>query len=168
MATTNRAFGLRAVDEPDIELEVFEDPIDRLFPRLPNIVSRRGHRALKIVVRVQGTEVIQPEATSVKIDAEVFAYGPDRVGNHHHLFRHRLLWGKETVTFPLRSGHEPEYEFEVIVPRKLGDDHLGEGPYDAAIKVTPQGEILEDSGVEAKSAADFDPDPKTTIRFIAR
>jgi hypothetical protein len=168
MTTTERTFGLRAAEEPDIELEVFEEPIDRAFPRLPNLVSRRGHRALKIVVRVQGTRVIPPNATSVKIDVEVFAYGPDRIGTNRHIFRHRLLWGLETVCFELREGHEPEYEFEVIVPRRVGDDHLGEGPYEAAVKVTAQGEGLSDSsGARDESVAIFNPDPKVTIRFVA-
>ncbi len=168
MATTKRGFGLRAEEEPDIELEVFEHPIDRLFPRLPNVVSRRGHRALKIVVRVQGNEVIPPEAESVLIEAEVFVYGPDRVGNGRHLFSHRLRWGAETQPFPLEYEHGPEYEFEVIVPRQLDDDHLGEGPYNATVKLTPQGEGLPGLRNADQADEDFDPDPKVTISFIAR
>jgi len=161
MATTERTFGLRAAEEPDIELEVFEEPIDRLFPRQPNIVSRRGHRALKIIVRVQGSELIPPEAEYVEIDAEVFAFGPSRVGNGRHLFRHRLKWG-ETLKhrIQLEEGHVPEYQFEVIVRRGLEDDHLGEGPYEATIKLTPQ-------GGEFAADEEFDPDPKVTIGFIA-
>lgn len=166
MATRERTFGLRAAEEPDIELEVFEEPIDALFPRLPNVVSRRGHRALKIVVQVQG-DVIPPEAESVLIEVEVFAYGHDRVGNGRHLFRHRLRWGAETITFPLPEEHGPDHEFKVIVARGLKDDHLGEGPYEATVKVTPQGERLVAPANSEEAAAEFDPDPKVTIKFTA-
>jgi hypothetical protein len=156
--------GLRAPEEQDIELEVFEEPIDRLFPRLPNVVSRRGHRALKIVVRVQDSEFFPPEAEAVEIDAEVFVYGPDRVGNGQHLFRHRLKWGAQRDTFPLDNGRR---DFEIVVHRGLDDDHLGEGPYDATVKVTPQGEGLPNLANPDKADPPFDPDPKVTIRFIA-
>ena len=160
--STRKEPGLRAAEEQDIELEVFEEPIDRLFPRVPNVVSRRGHRALKILVRVLGDDVIPPEAEAIRIDAEVFVYGPDRVGNGRHLFRHRLRWGAEQITIPLENRDDEDLEFEVIVRRGLDDDHLGEGPYDATVKLTPQGGELTDPASE-----DFDPDPKVTIRFIA-
>lgn len=166
MATTERTFGLRAAEEQDIELEVFEEPIDALFPRLPNTVSRRGHRALRIMVRV-GADVIPPEAESVLIEAEVFAFGPDRVGNGRHLFRHRLRWGAESISFPLPEEHGSDSEFRVIVERGLRDDHLGEGPYEATVKVTPQGEGLLASANPEEAAAQFDPDPKVTIRFVS-
>jgi len=166
MATTERTFGLRAAEEPDIELEVFEEPLDGQFPRLPNVVSRRGHRALKIVVRVQG-DVIPEEADSVLIEAEVFAYGPDRVGNGRHIYRHRLRWGAKRIPFPLPEEHGSDFEFNVIVERELQDDHLGEGPYDAVVKVTPQGEGLRALANPDNAVADFDPDPKVTIRFVS-
>lgn len=168
MSTTKRTTGLRAVEEPDIELEVFEEPIDTLFPRLPNIVSRRGHRALKIKVRVQGTDVIPPNATAVVIEAEVLTYGPDRIGSNRHVFRHRLTWGTKSMTFPLRARHRPPYGFDVVVPKQLGDDHLGEGPYDAVVKVTPQGPGLAGTrSTKGARARVVDPDLKTTIRFIS-
>jgi hypothetical protein len=149
-----------STEERDIELDVFEEPLDKIFPRLPNIVSRRGHRALKIVVRV-GKEVIPSNATSVVIAAEVITYGLDRIGKNRHVFRHSARWGKNEKPFPLPKKHKPPYTFEIVVEKELGDDHLGEGPYDAFVTVTPMGE-----GVVSTTAADL-VEPRVNIRFVS-
>jgi len=153
---------LSAEDEPDIELEAFEEPLDPLFPRFPNAVSRRGHRAIKIIALVEGNEVIPPTARSVKVVAEINTYGPQRIGRNMHVFRHRLRWGLMQVTLPLEPGHHPPYTFPVIVERQLGDDHIGEGPYEALVGVTPSSA----TGKANDADIDDDLDPRVAISFI--
>jgi hypothetical protein len=158
MAKRNKA-AFTSTEERDIELEVIENPRDENFPRLPNIVSHRGH-SLRIFVRVQGTE-IPHNATAVKIGAEVITYGVNRIGRNRHVFRHSARWGKfDEKPFPLPKRRKLEYTFELVVEKQLGDDHLGEGPYDAFVTVTPVGE-----GVVSTTADIIQ--PKINIRFVS-
>jgi hypothetical protein len=164
----------RDVDEPDVELEVVEDPLDPLFPRVPNVVSRRGHR-VRINITAFDDELIPANATEVRLDADVITYGPDRLGHNRHLFRHASLWGRETRIVSLAPGHRPPYSFYIIVPRLLGDDHLGQGPYDSMVAITPMGEGLRNITEEQeRSSAESDDvrldepvEPKINIRFTS-
>ena len=152
---------LSSEEEPDIELEVFEEPLDPRFPRFPNTVSRRGHRAIKIRVTVEGTETIPSTARSVAIVADINSYGNQRMGRNGYFFRHRLLWGTKTIIFPLPEDHTPTYSFDVVVERQLDDDHIGEGPYEALVSVTPSSE-----SPAATNTVDDDTDPKVAINFV--
>jgi hypothetical protein len=172
MAGTNKAAVKRPaamldVDEPDVELEVFEEPLDRLFPRIPNVVSRRGHRALKVNIRIKGRELIPANASAVKLEAEVITFGPERIGANRHVFRHRQTWGTKMEEIPLRSGHGPNYTFPIVILRSLGDDHLGQGPYDAVITITPIVEGLAKGRGKADRNMTRSVRPKVSIRFTA-
>ena len=157
------------VDEMDVQLEAFEEPLDELFPRLPNVVSHRGHKVkLKITIFQQ----LPPAATSVRLQAEVLTFGPERIGNNQHVFRHSALWGRlrEPFDWPLMEGHAPPYRLYVIVQRQPGDEHLGQGPYEAFVSITPQGEGLINARTEQSTGRERLEEiiePKVSIRFTS-
>ena len=119
--------------ELDVDLDVFEFPEQPNFPRLPNVVSRRGHR-LKFNIGIN--EV--PEGTkSVTISAKVFAYGPEHLGSEAHSSRSRRLWGSaEPKNCNIDIENLPA-KCDIVVDEDDEDEHLGQGPYEAVITVTP-------------------------------
>jgi len=120
------------MEELDVDLEVSEHPEQANFPRRPNVVSRRGHR-FKLDVTI--TDLPDEEMKFVTISANVFTYGPERLGAASHASRPRRLWGREPgKVFPIDPKSLP-CTCEVVVSKRPGDDHLGQGPYEAVVRV---------------------------------
>src|SRR6185503_10169779 len=117
----------------DVDLDVFEQPETPNFPRRPNTVSRRGHR-VRFIVYVHDV----PEETKVvTISASVFTYGPNHLGQQSHVSRSRRLWGRELGrVFEIDPDDLPS-RHEIVVSELGGDEHLGQGPYEAVITVNP-------------------------------
>ena len=117
--------------ELDVELDVVEQPRQATFPRRPNVVSHRGH---DLLINVTITDV-QPDRRFVTLAASVFTYGPERMGEEAHLSRKRTLWGSEHgKVFEIDPAHLPAKVW-IVVPELGGDDHLGQGPYEAVVTV---------------------------------
>jgi hypothetical protein len=125
-----------ANEELDVDLDVFEQPETPNFPRRPNVVSRRGH---KVKFNV-GINDVPPETQFVTISAKVFTYGPEHLGPKAHASRARQLWG---VEFGKVCEVDPENlpaRCEIVVSKEGGDEHLGQGPYEAVITVNASSE----------------------------
>lgn len=124
-------------NELDIDLDVFEQPMTPNFPRRPNVVSRRGHR-VRFIVYIN--EVADEETKHVTISASVFNYGPNHLGQESHVSRSRKLWGREHGRlFDIDPDDLPS-RHEIVVSQHEGDEHLGQGPYEAIITVSPSTE----------------------------
>jgi hypothetical protein len=134
-------------DDLDISLSVFENPIDPLFPRRPNVVSRRRHE-LGIEVTVNRL----PEGTGViSVSADVIELMPERLGNQEHKFRPLRRWGRNPgQRFEVDPDDLPA-TFRLVVPRDQIDDHLGQGPYDAYVTVSLGDQPENDGGGEGIS-----------------
>jgi len=116
----------------DVELNVSEHPEIPNFPRRPNVVSHRTHE-LKFNVTI--TDLPNNTRRWVTIAASVFFYGPERLGETADVSRSRKLWGKKIGTvLPIDPGALPT-TYEITVPKNPGDDHLGQGPYEAIVTV---------------------------------
>ena len=116
----------------DVEIDVFEQPETPGFPRRPNVVSRRGHR-VKFNVCIRE---VPDETNWVTIAAQVFTYGPERLGEASHVSRSRRLWGRVLgKAFEIKPDELPCTVS--IVVAESGDEHLGQGPYEAVITVSP-------------------------------
>lgn len=126
--------------ELDVDLDVFEQPEQANFPRRPNVVSHRGHK-VKFTVTI--TDV--PEDRKwVTISANVFTYGPEHLGEASHASRSRKLWGMEPgKPFEIDPENLPA-RYGVVVSKLGGDEHLGQGPYEAVITVNASTEAPED------------------------
>ncbi|HEX8137449.1 MAG TPA: hypothetical protein VF544_07650 [Pyrinomonadaceae bacterium] len=119
-------------DDLDVSLSVFETPIDPLFPRRPNVVSRRRHQ-LEIEVTVNRL----PEGAGlISISADVVELGPERLGHQEHKFRPIRRWGSNPGQEFEVDPDELPATFKLIVSKIPGDDHLGQGPYDAYVTVS--------------------------------
>jgi hypothetical protein len=128
--------------ELDVDLDVVEQPEQGNFGRRPNVVCRRGHR-LKFNV---GINDVPTGTTFVTINAKVFTYGPEYLGPEAHASRSRKLWGMEPGrAFEIDPENLP-VSFDLVVSKRGGDDHLGQGPYEAIITVNPSSEEPKDSG----------------------
>jgi hypothetical protein len=124
----------------DVELDVSEQPEEAKFPRRPNVISHRGHR-LKLNVTIAD---VPPERPFVTITASVFTYGPERIGEEAHVSRSRELWGEERGrTFEIEPANLPA-KLAIVVPKLGGDDHLGQGPYEAIVTVNTSTEPPDD------------------------
>ena len=138
--------------ELDVELDVCEEP-EQNFPRRPNIVSHRGHQ-LRINVTI--TQV-PSDAAFVTIAADVFAFGPERIGQEAHVSRSRKLWGNEPgITFKI----DPDpvslpAKFTLVISEFDGDDHLGQGPYEALVSVNPTTDSPEERAKAAEEGDEF-------------
>ncbi len=118
--------------ELDLELDVSEQPEIPNFPRRPNVVSHRTH-TLKFNVTI--TDLPNNTRRWVTIAASVFFFGPKRLGEKAHVSRSRKLWGKKIGTvLPIDPAVLPT-TFEITVNKTAGDDHLGQGPYEAIVTV---------------------------------
>lgn len=120
-------------DELDVELDVVEQPEQSNFPRLPNVVSHRGHQ-LRISVNITS---VARDRRFVTLAAIVYSYGPERIGEQAHVSRRRNLWGLELPkTYPIDPDPEklPQM-YTIIVSEVNEDEHLGQGPYEAFVGV---------------------------------
>jgi hypothetical protein len=111
-----------------------------MFPRLPNVVSHRGHR-VKILATIRQVPEPEPEeVTTVSLKARVLVLAPQTMGENENVSRLAQLWGEApavTATFPSIEFPSLPFTIHTIVPRGRGDDHLGEGPdYQALVNVT--------------------------------
>jgi hypothetical protein len=120
--------------ELDVELDVNEQPETPNFPRRPNVVSHRTH-VLKFNVKI--TALPNPNNNWVTIAASVFTYGPERLGETEHVSRSRRLWGKKPGRVSRIDATALPARYEIVVPKTPGDDHLGQGPYEAIVTVNP-------------------------------
>jgi hypothetical protein len=114
----------------DVELDVNEQPEQANFPRRPNVVSHRGHTLL---INVTITEV-PLDREFVTIAASVFTFGPERVGEAAHVSRTRTKWGQVPArVFDIDPETLPA-TYKIFV-EEGGDEHLGQGPYEAVVIV---------------------------------
>lgn len=127
--------------ELDVELDVNEQPEQANFPRRPNVVSHRGH---SLLINITITEV-PLDRKFVTIEASVFTYGPERLGKEAHLSRTRTKWGEErNRVFEIDPENLPA-KYAIVVSEFGGDEHLGQGPYEAVVTVNASTESPEDT-----------------------
>jgi len=117
----------------DVELDVFEQPEIPNFPRHPNVVSHRTH-VLKINVSITD---VPSTSRWVTIAASVFSYGSQRLSETAHVSRSRKLWGRKIGRVLQIDPDALPATFEIIVSKLAGDEHLGQGPYEAIVNVNP-------------------------------
>lgn len=160
----------------DVDFEVIEHPEDVLFPHQPNTVSRRGHRVkLSAIIRE-----VPDNTTRIKFKATILTHGKQTIGENEHLACPVQVWGsapEKIVGFPSEEYPTLPCKIELIVPRTLGDDHLGEGPYQgfANIKTdnlpfNPDEVNKPDSGNGdgAESSSIIDPVGLFSIQFVSK
>jgi hypothetical protein len=141
-------------DDLDVSLSVFEMPIDPLFPRRPNVVSHRRHQ-----LEIQVTVNRLPEgAGRISISADVIELGPERLGHQEHKFRPIRLWGRDRRDNIEIDPEELPATFSLVVSRIPGDDHLGQGPYDAYVTLSlgEQPESADEGGIQIITNRTFD------------
>jgi hypothetical protein len=109
-------------------------------PRLPNVVSRRGH-ALKIITRIHDVPNEADEfPVEVTINATVNVLANPIMGGEGDVSRLRQFWGDNAAnpakkTFNSRD--ELNDDITTIVRPPKHDDHLGQGPdFQADVTVT--------------------------------
>jgi len=129
--------------ELDVALDINEQPEQPNFPHRPNVISHRGH---KLLINVTITEVPR-DRQFVTIAATIFTYGPEHMGERAHVSRTRTKWGEEPGrVFEINPENLPA-RCEIVVERFGGDDHLGQGPYEAVVTVNASTEPPpEDAG----------------------
>lgn len=126
--------------ELDVDLDVVEQPEQANFPRRPNVVSHRGHK-VKFNVTIND---VPADRKAVTISAKVFTYGPEHLGEASHASRSRKLWGMEPGRlFDIDPENLPA-RFSVVVSKLGGDEHLGQGPYEAVVTVNASTDPPED------------------------
>lgn len=167
----------REEHELDVDFEVIEDPEDLVFPRLPNVVSHRGHK-VKITAVIH--DLPHPERTTeITVGARVHVLNNAIMGEKGHVTLPFQLWGiAEDVmaTFPSDQYPRLPFKIEIIVPKVPDDDHLGEGPhYEAMVGVRTVTTQLEsnaqgdsDNQTQAEMAAAAATEPRTEGSFIIR
>jgi hypothetical protein len=161
--------------ELDVDFEIIEDPEDLVFPRLPNVVSHRGHR-VKIIATVH--DVPHPDRTTeITLSAFVNVLNNALLNEKGHICHPIQQWGtsKElTATFPSEQYSRLPFKIEAVVSRDAGDDHLGQGPdYEAFVNVTTSSAQLaatEEATGETipGGAAASDTTPRTEGAYIIR
>lgn len=128
--------------ELDVELDVNEQPEQANFPRLPNVVSHRGH---SLLINVTITDVPR-DRQFVTIAANVFTYGPERLGEAAHRSRTKTRWGVEPGrVFEIDPENLPA-RYSIVVAEFGGDEHLGQGPYEAVVLVNSSTDPPEADG----------------------
>lgn len=124
--------------ELDVDFEIVENPEDPTFPRLPNVISHRGHR-IKIIATVHGVPYPEKE-TDITMSASVHVLGSGLLNEKGHICHFIQPWGRAadvTVTYPSKAYPNLPFKIETIVSRDSGDDHLGQGPdYQAGVSIT--------------------------------
>jgi hypothetical protein len=163
--------------ELDVDFEIIEDPEDLVFPRLPNVVSHRGHR-VKIIATVH--DVPQPDRTTdITLSAFVNVLNNALLNEKGHICHPFQQWGTSkdlTVTFPSEQYSRLPFKIETIVSRDAGDDHLGQGPdYEAFVDVSTSSAQLapteeETGGTRPRGAAASasDATPRTEGSYLIR
>jgi len=137
--------------ELDVELDVNEQPEQANFPRRPNVVSHRGHRLL-IKVTITGVPL---DRKFVTIAASVFTYGPERLGEAAHVSRTRTKWGEEPGrVFEIDPENLPA-KYAIVVSEFGGDEHLGQGPYEAVVTVNASTEPPPESAGPLTEGEEF-------------
>ena len=137
--------------ELDVELDVNEQPEQANFPRRPNVVSHRGHR---ILINVTITDVPLDRAF-LTIGATVFTYGPERLGEAAHLSRTRTKWGEEQRrVFRIDPDNLPA-KYGIVVRDFGGDEHLGQGPYEAVVTVNASTEPPPEGAEHSMEGEEF-------------
>lgn len=141
--------------EFEAEVRVIEEPPDPLFPRRPNVVSHRRH-----MVRVEVIVHRVPEGTThLNLRADVIAYDPPVLGQEQDVFHSIRIWGSNEEPQEIDPDDLPR-PFSIVVERDPSSDHLGQGPYDAFVTVSPTGEELrEDTGAGTESFSRGDSEP---------
>jgi hypothetical protein len=140
--------------ELDVDFEVMEDPEDLVFPRLPNVVSHRGHR-VKITAIVR--DLPEPDTeTKIMFRVTVNVLNSSIIGEKGHISHPFAVWGEKEVevTFPSDQLSRLPFKVEILVPMELEDEHLGQGPdYQALIDVTTNNarlDALREAGDESQ------------------
>ena len=133
-------------------------------PRLPNVVSRRGH-AVKIIAQVR--DVPDGEfPMDVSITAHVSVLNNPCAGDEGDLSRRFEFWGRsaEPVIGTIPSRDQLPLRLEIIVPRTNEDDHLGQGPdYNATVTVAALANLLDSNdGVESAARTEEADRPEET------
>ena len=136
--------------ELDVELDVIEQPEIANFPHRPNVVSHRGHRLL---INVTITEVPE-DRKFVTIAADVFSYGPERLGEVEHVSRTRTLWGDAIEVFDIDPEELPA-KYRIVVSPHPGDEHLGQGPYEAVVTVNASTDPPPENAAQAIEGEEF-------------
>lgn len=136
--------GRRLADEHehelDVDFEVIEDPEDPAFPRLPNVVSHRGHRVLITATVHDLPEPDTDSETTIKFSATVNALESPLMGERGHVSHPFAIWGTKEVEakYPSQEHQRLPFKVEILVPMiEPVDEHLGQGPdYEALVNVT--------------------------------
>lgn len=162
--------------ELDVDFEIIEDPEDLVFPRLPNVVSHRGHR-VKIVATVH--DVPHPERiTDIKLLASIHVLNSALLNEKGHICHPFQLWGTSEelkATFPSEEYSKLPFKIEAIVSKDASDDHLGQGPdYEAFVEVETssfQGALADEEevgGIRPRDATVSHAAPRTEGSYIIR
>lgn len=127
-------------------------------PRLPNVVSRRGHK-LKIIATIR--DVPDPTGTTeITMNARVSVLNNAVMGDKGDLSRPFQNWGDAVpdVTMTFEPQDALPYRMEIVIPRTEHDDHLGQGPdYEATVTITSNTvSLATDATVSGADAAATD------------
>lgn len=160
--------------ELDVDFEIIEDPEDLVFPRLPNMVSHRGHR-VKIIATVH--DVPHPEmSTDITMLASIQVLNNALLNEKGHICYPFQLWGTSEelkVTFPSEEYSRLPFKIEATVSKDVGDDHLGQGPdYEAFVDITTSsgGNFAgrDDDGAQSRDVASSHSSPRVNGSYIIR
>jgi hypothetical protein len=146
----------------DVDFEIIEDPVDEHFPRLPNVVSHRGHK-VKILAVIH--EVPNPDvATRISLNASVYVFGRETMGRQQHVSSTAHLWGQgREVTIDIPADPQFPVSIPIFVERTLNDDHLGEGPGFQAFANVRTSPVVDNAAVvEPANVAPEGPAPSST------
>lgn len=129
-----------------------------VHPRMPNVVSRRGHK-LKIVAVVRDL----PDAaipSRVTVHAEVFVLNNAAMGDEGDVSRPFQSWGVSALdgTGEVTSRAQIPFPISVMVSPTNNDDHLGQGPdYQASVDVNaaPTSLSSESAAADGSSHGEF-------------
>lgn len=154
----------------DVEFTIIEEPRDPAFPRFPNVVSHRTH-VVRIIVKPRR---LPSNTTGLNLSAHIVSHGLDTVSQSEDTFCTARIWGGSRTQHPIPISAPLIF---IDVTRAPDDDHLGQGPYDVYITVTPdippedsrdteggeparaEGEEQGQAGEDAVSSVIFIPDP---------
>jgi hypothetical protein len=161
----------------DVDFEIIEEPEDELFPRLPNVVSHRGH-SVKIIAIIRSLPEPQ-EGRTISLRARVLVLDKKTMGAKGHISRPAEIWGEALDEPPVKITSEEfpnlPFSINIIVPKDdKPDDHLGEGPhYQALVNITTStggGDAVggAEDGTAASSDLSFDDQGLYIIAFTSK
>jgi hypothetical protein len=164
--------------ELDVDFEVIEDPEDLIFPRMPNVVSHRGH-GVKIITTIR--DVPHPERTTeITLSATVHVLNNAILNEKGHVCHPFQVWGSAedlTVTFPSEKFTRLPFKVEIRVPMDEDDDHLGQGPdLEAFVDVSTSSTLFastekeeeEENGEGEAAGAESSSTPRTEGSYVIR